>query len=155
MLSKISIVSVLLLITFLVGIFWYVLHNKTKDVSDTEPYVYFLNTGLTTGEEMLLTENTSLPDFIKAYPKALQQPANIDTGRVSCVSVPLGSKLVFTKAIHHTNAVSGNQFAFLLGTVTPANQKVSYAVVYHYGTFKSICLKEPCHYWEYEKEFWK
>jgi hypothetical protein len=147
-----------LLITITLGvalIFYVALHNKTQDVSNQEPYIYFLKSEFITTTEVIIIENTSLPGVKAEYPKEISDVNKIDTSRVEHLILPTGSSITFTKAVHFTNATSGMKYAMLFGKVSLKNMNSEMNVIYVWGKFKTLCLDEPCNYWEYDRGFWE
>lgn len=133
----------------------YVLRNKNQDVSNKEPYLYFLNVDFATTEEIILIENLTFAQLKKDYPKEISNEERTDTSRVAHIKISNGSTLRFTKAIHFQNAVSGIKYAILLGTVKNKTNNETYKVIYTYGYFKTMCAQGPCNYWEYKKALWQ
>jgi hypothetical protein len=135
-------------------LFYYVLKNKTKDISDRAPYSEMLNKPITTLEDALYMANSSM-ELTTEYPNELQDFESIDTSRVAFTLVPKGSILQFHKAIQVHRAVSGSRYAFLLGEVRLKDTNEKVPLLYHWGTFKSICIDTPCNYWEHKKAPWQ
>lgn len=152
---KIIVLIVLVIVLLLLVFYWMILRNTTEDVSKKEPYLSILNTDFKTSSELLLIENTSIQNLKQDYPKELTVGSDIDASRVAHIVLPINSTIRFTKAIHFRNATSGIQHALLLGNVKVKNTTTEYKVVYHYGYFKTICIEEPCNYWEYNRGFWE
>lgn len=152
---KIIVLIVLLIVLLLLVFYWIVLRNTTEGVSKKEPYLSILNTDFKTSSEVFLIENTSVQSLKKDYPKELTAVSNIDASRVAHIVLPDNSTVRFTKAIHFKNATSGIKYSILLGSVKLKNTSTEYNVVYNYGYFKTICIDEPCNYWEYKTEFWE
>ena len=140
----------IILVLFLI----YVISNKTQDLSNKEPHLYFLNADFPTTKEIILINNDNLPHLKEDFPKEISNEQRTDTLRVTHIKIPIGSTLHFTKAIHHKNAVSGVKRAILLGTVKNNLSNETYKVVYSYGEYKTTSATETSYYWEYEKGFW-
>jgi hypothetical protein len=152
--KKVLLLAVICLV-LIVFFFWYVLRNKSQDVSKDEPYSSILNKEFTTQTAVIIIGNSSLPAVKEDYPKEIAYPDEIDTSSVKHLELPIGSVVTFAKAIHYAGGVSGNENAILFGKVKPKNSNNEYSVIYLYGTFKTMCIDKPCNYWEYKKEFWK
>jgi len=149
---KKMIIIILVTIIGVVLFFYFVLRNKLQDVSRDEPYVYILNMNITTATEVIIIENTLLPDIKNEYPKEISDAEKIDTSRVQFIKLPVGSTVNFTKALHYTNSTSGMKYAVLIGKAKLKDSTSEYNVIYAWGFFKTQCIAEPCNYWEYKKE---
>lgn len=152
---KLIILIIAGIIIFYILFLIYILRNKTQDVSNKEPYLYFLNTDLPTVKEIILIENLSLPQYKEDYPKEISNEKTTDTSRVAYIDIAIGSTLNFTKAIHYENAVSGIKYAILLGTVINKVNNERYKVIYIYGVFKTISATEDNNYWDYNSDIWQ
>lgn len=155
--SKTKYILITILLSFVVLIplvFYLALRNKSKDVSEKSPYVAVLNREIVTINEAIYIDNSTLT-LTTEYPNELQDFESIDTSRVKYTNIPKGSVLQFYKAVQVNRAVSGNQYVFLLGEVILKDTNIKTPIIYHWGTFKTICIDKPCNYWEHKKAPWQ
>lgn len=140
----------------IVVIFYVALSNKTDVVTDEDPYRAVMNKPLVTVRPTMIIDNVTVVSQKPEYARQLvEETMNIDTTQIEHQLIPVGAAIKFAKAVHFTSAVSGSQYAILIGTVTPKGGNAALPVMYHWGTFKSICIDEPCNYWEYETAPWE
>ncbi|MBL7856388.1 MAG: hypothetical protein JNM57_01770 [Cyclobacteriaceae bacterium] len=152
---KVLVIISVVVLALVVLFFWFVLRNKSRDVSKTEPYLYILNADLVTTSEVMLIENTSFTNVKNEFPSEISNSRKIDTTRVKNEKIPIGSTVTFSRAIHYKNSTSGMHAAVLLGKVKMKDSQAVHKIVYIWGRFKTMCINEPCMYWEYEKGFWE
>lgn len=105
-------------------------------------------------ENALLVKNSTL-DLEKEYPTELQNFQVLDSTIAQNKVIPKGSVLVFTKAIQVNRAVSGSKYTYLLGNYVNPATKAKTPILYHWGTYKTICINKPCNYWEHKKAPWQ
>lgn len=149
-------VFIVVLLVAVVIIFYVALSNKTDVVTDKDPYRTIIGKPLVTARKTMIINNVTIASQKPEYAKQLvDQDMNIDTSQIAYRSIAAGSVIEFSKALHFTNAVSGSRYAILLGTVKPKDSTTELPIMYHWGTFKSICIDEPCNYWEYETAPWE
>ena len=129
------------------------LHHKIVDVSEKQPYRAIIHKKLQTVNRALLTES-SMKTFgaFEEIRFEINDYSEMDTANLSYSDIPVGSVLEFQKAVEFTNAVSGLRSVYLIGTLST---KPNASVLYRWGAFKSICLSEPCDYWEHRKAPWQ
>jgi len=149
------IIIVLILLVAVSLLFWHVLSNKTENVSKKDPYVAILNKDFVTKSKMIIVENFNYLNQKNEYPKEITDLINADTADTKNIILPIGSIIKFNKAIHFTSSVAGFKYAILLGKAKLTDSNIQYSVIYVWGTFKDLCISEPCNYWEYNPIWWK
>lgn len=137
-----------------VGCFYYVLTDKRRIITNTEPYVQVINTTLTSVQDAVLVDNNSL-QFTKEYPKELQVLDSMYISQPSDIKVPKGSSFKFLEALKITGSASGLTNSYLLGEVYIAASGKSFPIIYNWGSLKTLCISEPCNYWEFKLAPWQ
>ncbi len=133
---------------------YFTLKNTSQFVSERQPYKAVINKKLILVEDAIITKNGSL-EMENEYPFELQNFEVVDSAIVQNTIIPKGSVLVFTKAIQVNRAVSGSKYTYMLGTYVHSVTKAIKPILYHWGTFKTICIDNPCNYWEHKKAPWQ
>ena len=137
-----------------VGCFYYVLTDKRRIFTDTEPYAQVINTTLTSVQDAVLVDNSTL-QFTKEYPKELQGLDSMYMSNPSDIKVPKGSRFKFLKALKITGSVSGFTNSYLLGEVHIVSSGRIFTIIYNWGSLKTLCISEPCNYWEFKLAPWQ
>ena len=153
--TKYNLIAIIISSLIIISLIFYIaLRNTSKDISNKEPYSELINRQIINIDEAILIENSTM-EFTEEYANELQDYQNIDTAKVKFTTVPKGSILEFKKVIQVNRAISGSKYAFLLGEVTIKDTNGKKAILYHWGTFKTICIEEPCNYWIHKKAPWQ
>jgi hypothetical protein len=143
-----------IIFAIIVLLFYIALKNDYKDIPNTEPYKSILNKNLFSIEEAILIKNNTT-DFTKEYPYELHDPSRIDTSAVEHEVLPIGTTFQFHRAVKAHRAVSGSTYVYLLGDVINKNGGDKKKVIYSWGSLKTMCIEEPCNYWEHLKAPWQ
>jgi hypothetical protein len=147
--------KIALIIIAIIGLLFYiVLKNDNKDIPNTEPYKSILNKNLISIEEAILIQNSTL-DYTKEYPYELQDPTTYDASEVEHEVLPIGTTFLFHRAVKVHRAVSGSNYVYLLGDVINKKDGSKKKVIYSWGSLKTMCIEEPCNYWEHLKAPWQ
>ncbi|MDZ7896897.1 MAG: hypothetical protein U5N85_02555 [Arcicella sp.] len=149
----ILLVVVFIIVIFLAGLY-YLLTDRVKDVSTNIPYTEIINKDLISIRPSILIENYNF-EFVKEYPKGLNNYENIDTSQVAHITVPEGSIFKFHKALQIQNAGSGFIYSYLLGEVKLAKSNEKYAVMYSWGFLKEDIFQKTDSYWEFKIAPWQ
>lgn len=153
--TKYILIAIIISSLIIIGLIFYIaLRNTSKDISNKEPYAELINRQIIIIEKAILIENSTM-EFTEEYANELQDYQTIDTARVKFTIVPKGSILEFKKAVQVKRAVSGSKYAYLLGELISKDTNEKMPILYHWGTFKTICIEEPCNYWEHKKAPWQ
>ncbi|MFT4032004.1 MAG: hypothetical protein QM669_06260 [Siphonobacter sp.] len=147
-----SILSVLAL-GLIGGLFYCVLRNSEKDVSDQKPYVNLLNRPLYLQTKVALAKN--LPEFSEKEEYFVTEEPQLFEGVKGIAILPKGAKLIFEKAFHIHHGVSGVNYSILTGKVWIESLQKELPFEYKWGQYHDICLEEPCHYWTFPKALWQ
>lgn len=136
---------IVLVITGVIALIFYVLTDKNKDVSGKEPYRNYIN------RELSVLHPTSLrwDEYDQIY--YLSDTATIPENTV--LAIPQGAVFRFNKVIHRNKAVSGVSLSLWHGNVTIGNKDQN--IILAWGEKHTICLETPCGYWTYEKAPWQ
>jgi hypothetical protein len=145
-----AIFSIIVIVLF----FYLVLRNKSQDFSQNEPYASIIGKKLFSLEASTIIKSDVINRF-KDYPFQLEDFKTIDTARVDHIIIPKGSIFQFDQAIRVDKAVSGSKYVYLLGFVINKESQEKTAIIYNWGSFKDLCISEPCHYWEHRKAPWQ
>ncbi len=143
--KKMIITIVVLVITGVAALFFYVLTDKNKEVSEKEPYVNYINRDLPALRPAYLRWDEY--DQIYYLPDSSVSPEKTD------LEIPPGAIFLFNKVIHRNKAVSGVSLSLWHGSLTIDNKKQD--IVLAWGEKHTICLEAPCGYWTYEKAPWQ
>ncbi|MBC9795109.1 hypothetical protein [Sinomicrobium weinanense] len=143
--KKIIIGIIVLVITGVIALIFYVLTDKNRDVSGKKPYLNYIN------RELRVIHPTYLRwdeyDRIYYLPDPDISPESTD------LEIPRGAIFRFKKVIHRNKAVSGVSLSLWHGSLTIDNK--SQDIILAWGEKHIICLEAPCGYWTYPKAPWQ
>jgi hypothetical protein len=148
---KTVILIIVLALIVIVGVFYFALRDTTRDVSHQVPYADLLNRPLYTQTESMLAKN--LEAFHREEINFITTDTKLFEGVEPLANLALDTKIIFTKAIHYRNGVSGVTHSVLMGKVW-VNEK-EFPFEYSWGEFHSICLEQPCNYWTFPQAIWQ
>lgn len=137
--------AVLIFILLVIGIFYVALRNTRTDVSAKEPYATHLGE-VTLVRPAYLVKN----DFPITEENLL---VDDDAGYAQVLTLPPGTKVNLTSAIHYRNGVSGVTHSLVLGSAQTENGLIPFE--YYWGRFHALCLEPPCNYWTYPQAVWQ
>lgn len=150
---KIIVVAIFVVLLGIVGFFYFVLKNKSTEVSDKTPYTAILNKQLITKREAFILKIHS--DVINFKENVLKDDSTVVFGEQLLYKVPQGSMLNISKAIHYTKSVSGITYSFLIGKVWIEELKKEIEFEYQWGEHHFLCVEEPCNYWTFPQAVWQ
>ncbi len=153
-LTKKTWLVILIVFITVIALFYYVLTDKRRVVTETEPYAQIMNKTLTSLRDAVLIDNSTL-QFTTEYPKELQELDSTSIPNPSDIKVPSGATFKFSKAVKITGAVSGSTSSYLLGEVNIVSSGKTFPIIYGWGALKTICITEPCNYWEFKLAPWQ
>ena len=130
--KKMIITIVVLVITGVAALFFYVLTDKNKEVSEKEPYVNYINRDLPALRPAYLRWDEY--DKIYYLPDSSVSPEKTD------LEIPPGAIFLFNKVIHRNKAVSGVYLYQSNSTQVKANV-ISKAICHHAISAKSVNSK--------------
>ena len=134
--------------------FYYVLHDRKKEVTDEIPYATIINKELIGVEDAILIKNKTY-QYTDQYAMELRDMDNYDKTLNDYITVPKGSVYSFHKAVAIKNGNSGNTFSYLLGEVTLKNTNRKYPIIYLWGTLNSDIYQKSDDYWSFGKAPWQ
>lgn len=150
---KLILLILSLLVVLIIFFFYYVLKDKKQNVNDKLPYSEIIGKELISVNDAALINNGT--SRFKDYEKEITNIESIDTTNVQYILLPKGSTYNFNNTVHYKNSTSGITSAYLLGEVRLKNSSKKYKIVYNFGYLKTLCIDEPCNYWEYKKAPWQ
>lgn len=148
---KTIILVIVIVLTIIVGIFYFALRGTTRDVSQDIPYAPLFNIPLYTQTESVLAKN--LEAFHQEEINFITTDKRLFEGVELLANLPIGTKIIFTKAIHYRNGVSGVTHSLLIGKVWVNDTEIPFE--YSWGEYHSICIEEPCNYWTFPQAIWQ
>ncbi|MGB3947928.1 MAG: hypothetical protein WBM13_08085 [Bacteroidia bacterium] len=150
---KIIAIAITVAILLVVGIFYYVLKNKSTEVADKMPYSAILNKQLVTKTEAFILKID--PNVSNLKENVLKHDSSVVFGEQLLCKVPQGAILNISKAIHYTKSVSGITYSLLIGKVWIQELKKEIEFEYQWGEHHFLCVEEPCNYWTFPQAIWQ
>lgn len=143
--KKIIISILILIIIGVIALIFYVLTDKSKDVSTKEPYLNYINRDLPVIH----------PTYLRwdEHDQIYYLPDTATTAGSSGLAIPQGAVFRFEKVVHRNKAVSGVSRSLWHGSVTIDNKTQN--IILACGEKHTICLEAPCGYWTYPKVPWQ
>lgn len=137
------------------GLLFFTLRTKSKDVSHLPPYVTFIGKDLQLTSDILLLKNE--PQFVFEKPLLMvEKNTSTSSEIVDKQLVPSGTKIQLTSAKLFTNGTSGSTSSVLFGYIV--NSKIEFEVIWGEEHFV-VGVDEPNYFtftaplWETELDF--
>lgn len=151
---------ILVLVVFLIlllGLFYFVLRDKKKDVSNEKPFVEFIDKNLYTKKRCVLAKNPGIP-VKDSHPYIIEDGSSWRIEDVEILKeIPLGTSFTIQSVELHKGAVSGTTTCYLLGKINLDSEEFPFCI--SWGNKNTIANSNwvfPQSFWqdkEYEKEF--
>lgn len=150
--SHIIIVAIVLVILVFIGLLYWTLKTKNKNVTNTEPYTTFMNQKLILDRDVLLVRN--IDAFVFEKPMLIIEVNDVlFDGITNKELIKAGTDFTLTKATLFTNGTSGGTTSVVFGTIRTKHGNVEFEHVWG-NEHSSLNTEEP-NYFIFPKPIWQ
>lgn len=150
--SHMIILSVLVVILAFIGLLYFTLKTKTKNVTAVEPYTAFINQKLILERDVLLVKNRDAYVFEKPF-LIVEMDDVLDEEITEKQLIKAGTPLTINKATLFTNGTSGGTTSVVFGSIATKNGEIEFEHVWG-NEHSTLSVNEP-NYFTFPKPIWE